>query len=264
MLKAQFRVIAGTALALATVLALVACTEPFAPSVSPSASGSVPTERPSLPSPRPSAPPAPTPTFNKALYSIDDPTSVWVVTNKLRALQPADYVPSLVTAGVRYISNPEMRPAAASALVTLFAAGAAEGAGAMQIQNAYRSFVTQTSVHNRLVASLGASQADAQSARPGYSEHQTGLAVDITALPGKCSIQACFGELPQGVWLAANAWRFGFLLRYPADKTAVTGYIYEPWHFRYVGIELSTQMHLAGISTLEEFFGLPNAPAYAP
>jgi D-alanyl-D-alanine carboxypeptidase len=63
--------------------------------------------------------------------------------------------------------------------------------------------------------------------------------------------------------LAANSWRFGFILRYPADKSAVTGYIFEPWHFRYIGVELSTEMHTTGLTTLEEFFGLAAAPNYA-
>jgi D-alanyl-D-alanine carboxypeptidase len=157
-----------------------------------------------------------------------------------------------------------MRPEAAAALQQMFAAGAAEGAGAMQIQNAYRSYAVQVNTHNGQVARLGQAKADILSARPGYSEHQTGLAVDVAALPSKCDIEACFGQTPQGVWLAANAYRFGFILRYPADKQAVTGYVFEPWHFRYVGIPLATEMHNTGVTTLEEFFGLPAAPNYAP
>jgi D-alanyl-D-alanine carboxypeptidase len=208
--------------------------------------------------------PTPTPTFDRARFSVDDPASLWVVNNKLRPLNPISYVPAdLVTVAVRTISNGQMRQPAATALEAMFAAAAAEGAGQLQIQNAYRSYATQLSVHARLVASLGTAKADAQSARAGYSEHQTGLAVDIAAYPSKCDIAACFSTTPQGQWLAANAWRFGFILRYPADKVAVTGYIFEPWHFRYVGVELSTEMHTTGVSTLEEFFGLPAAPNYA-
>ena len=82
-------------------------------------------------------------------------------------------------------------------------------------------------------------------------------------MPNVCAIQECFGATPQGLWLAANSYRFGFILRYPAGKRAVTGYIFEPWHFRYVGVELATEMHETGIATLEEFFGLPPAPDYA-
>lgn len=211
--------------------------------------------------------PAPTPKaksfFDKKLHSIDDPLSIWVVSDKRRPLNPIDYIPpDLVTPSVHYISSPLMRKEAAAALEKMFAASVAEGAGEMQIQNAYRSFAVQTSVHNRLVAQLGREKAQAQSARPGYSEHQTGLAADVVGLPAVCSIQACFGTTPQGAWLAKNAWRFGFLIRYPADKASVTGYIYEPWHIRYVGTALSTEMHDTGVETLEEFFGLPSAPDY--
>lgn len=183
--------------------------------------------------------------------------------NKLRPLQPINYVPTLVTLAVPHISPPQMTAEAGAALVQMFAAGLAEGAGAMQDQNSYRSFVTQTNTHNYYIRTIGMARADAQSARPGYSEHQTGLAIDIAALPSKCNIAACFGQLPQGIWLAKNSWRFGFILRYPAGKTAITGYIYEPWHFRYIGVALSTEMHNTGVTTLEEFFGLPAAPNYA-
>ena len=232
--------------------------EPSSPEPSPSASPPSP-----APSPSPSASP-PARAFDSDRYSIDDPASPWVVSNKLRPLTPTGYVPAdLVPADVPYISNPYLRPAAASALAEMFAAAAAEGAGEMQIQNAYRSYETQVSVYGGWVSRVGQATADAQSARPGHSEHQTGFALDITSLPERCSIEQCFGETAQGIWLAENAWRFGFVLRYPAGKTPVTGFIYEPWHFRYVGRELSGEMRARGTITLEEFFGLPPAPDYA-
>jgi D-alanyl-D-alanine carboxypeptidase len=197
--------------------------------------------------------------------SIDDPTSIWVVANKLRPLSPPTYVPGdLVATQVAHLHPPTLRKEAADALVAMFAAAKAEGAGGMQFQSAYRSYAVQVKVYNGYVGKLGKAGADARSARPGFSEHQTGLAADISSLPVVCALAACFGQTPQGVWLAANAYRFGFLLRYPADKTPITGYIYEPWHFRYIGVSLATEMRDTGVSTLEEFFGLPAAPAYAP
>jgi D-alanyl-D-alanine carboxypeptidase len=230
-------------------------TEPAPIAVAPTATPPAPAEPPS--------PPAPA-AFDSTARSLDDPTSLWVVTDKLRPLAPLDYVPpDLVTPPVAAVNGPLMRSEAASALVAMFAAGTAEGAGGFQIQNAYRSFSVQTTVHDRIVAASGAAVADAQSARPGYSEHQTGLAADLVGSSGECSIQQCFGTTPQGVWLAANAWRFGFVLRYPEGKTDVTGYIYEPWHFRYVGAELAAEMRARGVTTLEEFFALPAAPDYA-
>jgi D-alanyl-D-alanine carboxypeptidase len=253
--------VAFTGIALA-VLILVGCTPAKQPVVHASPSAS-PSRTAVVPSPTPT----PTPTFDKRALSIDVATSLWVVVNKLRPLQPANYVPpDLVLPAAPHIASTAssvLRSEAASALVSMFAAAAAEGAGAMQIQNAYRSFAVQTNTHNSLVNSLGAAKADAQSARPGYSEHQTGLALDIAASPSKCDIAACFATTPQGAWLAANSFRFGFILRYPADKQAVTGYVFEPWHYRYVGVALATEMHSTGVTTMEEFFGLPAAPAYA-
>lgn len=213
----------------------------------------------------PAAPtPSPSPTFNASALSLTDPASLWVVVDKLRPLVPADYVPTdLVATPVAHQNPPTLRAEASTAMVGMFAAAAAEGAGAMQLQSAYRSYVVQVKVYNGYVKSAGQAGADAQSARPGFSEHQSGLAADIAAQPAKCTLDACFGATSQGVWLAANAWRFGYLLRFPADKTAVTGYIYEPWHFRYIGVALATEMHTTGVTTLEEFFGLPPAPDYA-
>lgn len=260
MLSVRARRFAVGALATAIAVSLVGC----APDgVQPTGTASTaPTSATPTASPTPTEPPKPV--FDKRLYSIDDPASIWVVSNKLRPLNPIDYIPQdLVTPKVPFISSPLMRSEAAAALEKMFAASVAEGAGEMQIQNAYRSFALQTSVHNRLVAQLGKEKAQAQSARPGYSEHQTGLATDVVGRPAVCSISACFGDTPQGKWLAVNAWRFGFVVRYPADKAQITGYIYEPWHIRYVGVALSTEMHTTGVTTLEEFFGLPPAPDYA-
>ena len=202
--------------------------------------------------------------FDTTRFSIDDPTSIWVVSDKRRPLNPVDYVPpDLVDTPVSFQNAPSLRAEAAAAMASMFAAGKAEGAGAMTLQSAYRSYSTQVTVYNRYVSSRGQAAADLTSARPGHSEHQTGLAADISPLPLTCVLDACFGDTAQGQWLAANAWRFGYLLRYPADKVAITGFEYEPWHFRYIGIDLATEMHNTGLTTLEEFFGLPAAPDYA-
>ncbi len=248
------RILAGLAVA-SIVVTLAACAPERVPVESPS-----PTAAAQLPTPEQKVKSF----FDKGRYSIDDPLSIWVVNDKLRPLDPIDFVPpDLVTPAVPYISSPLMRVEAAAALETMVAAAAAEGAGAIQIQNAYRSFSVQTSLHNRLVQQQGREEAETNSARPGYSEHQTGLTADVVGRPAVCSIQTCFGTTPQGAWLASNAWRFGFVIRYPQGKTDITGYIYEPWHIRYVGTYLSTEMHETGIETLEEFFGLPPAPDYA-
>ena len=178
-------------------------------------------------------------------------------------MNPVDYTPAdLVDVPVPFDNPPRLRVEASDAVVELFAAFTAETSLSLQSQSAYRDFDVQTRIYNQDVANLGQAGADLSTARPGTSEHQTGLTIDISAQPGQCTLNACFADTPHGQWLSANAWRFGFLLRYPADKTAVTGYEFEPWHFRYVGIDLAAEMHDTGVTTLEEFFGLPAAPSY--
>ncbi len=101
------------------------------------------------------------------------------------------------------------------------------------------------------------------SARPGHSEHQTGLAVDVGDLTDpSCDFLPCFATTPAGLWVAAHAQDFGFLVRYTPENSAVTGYAAEGWHLRYVGRELAGHMRSAGLTTLEETFGLPGGPVY--
>lgn len=196
------------------------------------------------------------PAFNKHQYSLTDPTSPWVVVNKLRPLQPKDYVPPDLTA----VGNGQlMRAQAAGALTQMLAAAQAAGYQVTP-QSGYRSYDTQVVAYNSEVQGYGQAYADRESARPGYSEHQTGWAVDLGS--DGCNIASCFGTTPGGKWVLANAYKYGFIQRYPADKSAITGYRDETWHFRYVGTALATYMHRQHIETLEEFFGLPPAPNY--
>jgi D-alanyl-D-alanine carboxypeptidase len=218
----------------------------------PSAEPTVPVET----RPTPDVPTEPTvvPSFDKSARSIDDPNSIWLVVNKLRPLNPADYTPGdLVEVPVAHTWTPLMRAEASDAVVALFQAASAEAGLSLASNSAYRSYSTQVDLY---------AGDDNLTARPGYSEHQTGLTMDIGAASGNCSLRTCFTDTPEGAWLRDNAWRFGYLLRYPADKTAVTGYDFEPWHFRYIGVDLATEMHNTGVTTLEEFFGLPPAPVY--
>ncbi len=204
--------------------------------------------------------------FDKTQHSLTDPASLWVVVNKLNPLNPQQYAPNdLVLPNVSQripgVEQMKLRQAAAASLERMFTAAAAEGLH-LQITTAFRGYNYQRTLYTGYVASEGQAAADTQSARPGYSEHQTGWAVDIRPQSGQCYLEACFGDMAEGKWLAENAHTYGFLLRYPADKAAVTGYTYEPWHFRYVGQELTAEMRRQNITTLEEFFGLPAAPTY--
>jgi len=213
------------------------------------------------PEPAPPGPattaPSPVPTFDRGLRSIDDPDSTWVVVDKLRPLDPLGYAPAdLVDIG----GGRQLRAEAAQAIAALQAEAAVAGLD-VSVQSAYRSFEYQQGLFGSSTAQFGIAGAEQRSARPGYSEHQTGLAVDVGG--GGCDIERCFGDTPEGRWVVANAHRFGFLVRYPAGSEHITGYQYEPWHLRYVGPELATEMHETGVATLEEFFGLPPAPEYA-
>lgn len=183
----------------------------------------------------------------------------WVV-NKARPLSPKTYVPSnLVTPDVRTRAGGTVRSDTAAALEQLFTAAKAAGHDPM-MSSGYRSYQSQTSVYNSYVAQDGQAKADTYSARPGYSEHQTGLAVDVCNA-GNCVLEESFGATPFGKWIAANAHAYGFTIRYPQGKQHITGYTYEPWHLRFVGTGLAAELHQSG-QTLEEHFGLPAAPDY--
>ena len=174
--------------------------------------------------------------------------------NKLRPINPEDFEPDdLVEVPVDHTNVPELREEASDAVVAMFEAALDEADLELASNSAYRSFSAQENVYDG---------DDLTTARPGFSEHQTGLTMDIGPLSGECSLEECFAETPEGIWLRDNAWRWGFILRYPADKTDVTGYSFEPWHFRWVGTDLAAEMRETGITTLEEFFGLPPAPDY--
>ncbi|KGR75867.1 D-alanyl-D-alanine carboxypeptidase [Ureibacillus manganicus DSM 26584] len=120
----------------------------------------------------------------------------------------------------------------------------------------FRSFDYQSNLYNRYVTRDGKDNADRYSARPGYSEHQTGLAFDIGEVGREdVWLTSEFGETEAGKWLVENAHKYGFILRYPKGKENITGYMYESWHFRYLGIPLATEVKESEL-TLEEFLGI--------
>jgi D-alanyl-D-alanine carboxypeptidase len=205
----------------------------------------------------------PVDSFNKQQFSLSDPTSPWVVVNKKRPLDPKNYEPSGLRTPDMNVESSEQQvnEQTAAALETLSSAAAAEGIS-FKLASAYRSYDTQTTIYDSEVRGFGQAQADRESARPGHSEHQTGWAADLGAANGKCELKSCFADTPEGQWLAANAYKFGFIIRYAEGKEHVTGYMHEPWHVRFVGVDLSTEMHEKEIRTLEEFFGLPPAASY--
>lgn len=221
-------------------------------------------QSPEVPSPTPSPSPSPSATLARQ-FSLDDPASPWVVVNKHRPLKPADYVPAdLVRPAVAISAAGEaalLNSTTAAAAEAMFAAAARDGV-VMVLASGYRSYNTQVATYNGYVAARGQADADTASARPGHSEHQTGWAFDIGDGGGACSFEPCFADQPAASWAKANGHRFGFVVRYPWMLHPITGYYYEPWHLRYVGVEAATDMLKRGVGTLEEYFGLEAAPGY--
>jgi D-alanyl-D-alanine carboxypeptidase len=201
---------------------------------------------------------------NAPCIALDDPAHVWVVVNKARPLAPLSFAPSsLADLPVQMTTRSgQARTDVAAAVGEMAEAAAAEGAGRIGANNGYRSYDLQVATHASHVRNSGQAGADASSARAGHSEHQTGLALDLVACDSSCGAIESFGSTVQGEWIAANAWEYGFIVRYEQIGSGVTGYKPEPWHLRYLGRELAAAYHHGGYHTLEEFFGLPAAPDY--
>ena len=192
--------------------------------------------------------------------------SEWVVVNKLRPLSPPDFEPQ-----VREIRSSEsldnsrgleLRDVAATALEAMASEMLFQGAGQMFVNSAYRSYEYQSELFLDKVDQYGEAEALVRSAKAGHSEHQTGLAVDVSVPAQGCAIMQCFGDTVAGKWIAENSWKFGYIVRYERDTTSITGYTYEPWHLRYVGIEIARTYANNGIHTLEDFWGFPAAENY--
>lgn len=206
--------------------------------------------------------------FDSKAFSLNEASSIWVIVNKQRPLTPQNYVPAdLVIPELAKRPNitedeQQIRSEPADELKRMFDAASADNVR-LTIQSGYRSYNFQENLYNRYVSEQGQATADTQSARPGHSEHQTGLAIDLGGMTTpECNIAACFANTIEGKWLASHAHKYGFIIRYPSGKSSITGYIHEPWHLRYVGTELAREMNAVDDLTLEEFFKLPAAANY--
>ena len=157
-----------------------------------------------------------------------------LIANKSYSL-PADFAPGLDSTCYNQFCK-------------LSSAAAQEGLN-IYLSSGFRSYDYQAQIYNNYCARDGQAAADTYSARPGHSEHQTGLAIDVN------QIDDSFIGTPEAIWLENHCHEFGFILRYPQGKQDITGYQYESWHIRYVGTDLATQIHASGL-TLEEYFGI--------
>lgn len=141
--------------------------------------------------------------------------------------------------------NPGMNSEAMAAFESMKKAAATDGIN-LFIVSGFRSYSYQANLYKNYVARSGQSEADRFSARPGHSEHQSGLAMDLN------SASSSFAGTKEAIWLANNSYRFGFIVRYPEGKESITGYKYEPWHMRYLGIENAAKVYASGLC-LEEY-----------
>ncbi|MEW1977901.1 M15 family metallopeptidase [Kocuria palustris] len=188
---------------------------------------------------------------------VDTSTSTDVVVNKARPLDPEDYAPE----PLEDIEGQQLREDAAGAAQQMLSDMRDEGL-TVSITSAYRPYDEQVTTYQHWVDVNGQETADTISARPGHSEHQTGLVMDIADGSG-CDLQECFADTAAAQWAAEHGQDYGFVLRYSQDGEDVTGYAYEPWHFRYIGEERAQEFADSGAATLEEFYGTGPAPDYS-
>lgn len=173
---------------------------------------------------------------------VSNPNSILVLVNKHFSL-PEGYVPDDLTD----LGEIKIRKEAGDALLEMFGDAWVEG-HTLWTTNGYRTEDLQRQLYNRYLEKDGQAAADTYSARPGHSEHQTGLAVDLN------NLEDDFGDTPEGGWAIENCWKYGYILRYTSKNTAITGFKSEPWHIRYVGKDVAKTIHDEGIVSFEEYW----------
>lgn len=199
----------------------------------------------------------PTSTPKKMIKVDTDPDSITVLVNRQYKLSK-DYVPAdLVIPQIAFsfygtYEKSYVRQVMAKPLEDLFAQAELEGIMLKGVSG-YRSYARQEQIYTNNVNTRGKDTTDLVSAMPGTSEHQTGLAIDVSTSAVGCTLEQNFGDTVEGKWLERNCYKFGFIIRYPEDKTHITGYTYEPWHIRYVGKRLAKHLYKKEL-TLEEYY----------
>ena len=183
-------------------------------------------------------------TYNVIQQNVD-PDNIAILVNTFTGVD-SDFGPNSMYYG--------MEAEAGHALIELIDA-AKEAGYRFSIASDYRSYGQQLSLYNGAVSRLGPDQQD--TAKPGYSEHQTGRAVDLTWAAAGYGLSTGMEDDDEYIWLQENSYKYGFVLRYPNGSTDITGYYFEPWHYRYIGVELATAYHESGMETLDEFLSIP-------
>lgn len=187
---------------------------------------------------------------------VENPYDVLALVNKEHALPPKYEPNDLTIPNVRFPFNEDhpkkqLRKIAANALEKLFAAGDDAGVH-LFAQSGYRSYHRQESIFVSNTNKHGEDYANRYSARPGESEHQTGLVMDVTSADVGYLLVEEFEDTAEGKWLKDHAHKFGFIIRYPKNKEDITGYVFEPWHLRYLGVDIATKIYENDL-TYEEY-----------
>ena len=189
-------------------------------------------------------------------YSHDieiDPVDNLVIVNKYYKLSE-DYIPELVTLSSDYAINNNQKLTSDAKDAFIKMCDDAKKAGInLYSGSGYRSYSYQNILYNNRVKIEGLEYANKTAAKAGYSEHQTGLAIDVTN--GKTAYDYLDDDDIEFKWMIENSYKYGFILRYPKGKEYITGYAYEPWHFRYVTIDVATILKEKNI-TYEEYIGM--------
>ena len=184
---------------------------------------------------------------------VSNPEDIAVLVNKYYTTT-AEYVPELVWA--KYSANQQLRPEAATAWEQMHDACLADIGEDLYLISGYRSWATQTASFNNAIPRRGLDKAVCKNAYPGRSEHPLGLALDIN-IRSDPEIRDNFVYTKAGEWVLEHGHEYGFIWRYPKDYGHITGYGVEGWHFRYVGVDVATEMYDNNIMTLEEYYGKP-------
>lgn len=187
---------------------------------------------------------------------IENPEAIDALVNKERSL-PSDYIPNdLVDITVLHkTEKPEskmLRKEASAALSELFENAMKNNFKFIAVSG-YRSYSRQVYLFNNYAKNHGEEEANRFSARPGQSEHQTGLTMDVSIESLNFKLVEELGETPEGKWLAENAHKYGFIIRYPKGTEHITGYQYEPWHIRYLGKDLAAKVYESNL-TYDEYY----------
>ena len=179
-----------------------------------------------------------------------DLNSTTILVNKYNYLEK-NYIPNnLETIKSKYANTNIKLTSEAKIAFEQMAEAASKESLTIIAMSAYRSYSYQETLYNNYVKKDGIAKADTYSARPGHSEHQTGLAVDVY---NKTLSYTDFEKTNEFIWMQDNAYKYGFILRYPKNKANITGYQYESWHYRYVGKKISSYIHFNNI-TYDEYY----------